>query len=773
MKWADPSTPPPTLDVQPDAIPAPLKSGRQLVLWRWDWQADRGEWAKVPYRPNGRKASSTDPETWATWEEAWAAYQSGRYSGIGRVLNGQGVVCIDLDDCREGEGLNTWAASVLDRFETYSEWSPTGFGVHVWVAGVWPNKGQRNGKAEVYANERYMTLSGWRASRTETIAARPTELTLFHQERFAGKRVTQRPTDPDDDELLEQIRESVSGSTFTALFDRGDTSAYGDDESAADLALANVLVHWTDGDLERADRLFRRSALMRPKWDDKRGESTWGRQTLEKANADRNPTVGTRSVVGNQFEELPEEPPVRLPPPPPKFPLDALPRTLRTWALTIADWLQTPPEVPATFALAAISGAIGNTYRIAPRRTFKRSALVWSGVVAPPGVVKKTPSLEAATQPIHDHQQELYRQFRAERAQYEEELSEWTATPKPERGDKPVPPTFRHALVNDVTVEKLAQILDQTPRGLMLEHDELIGWVNAMNQYRGGAGSDRQHYLSIWGNHPIKVDRKSSPEPIYIRHPYVAITGGIQPAMIRHLPSHDGLFERVLWCWPTPPKMTLPTESEPSSAPILDYALLLHNLLHLEFQQGEEGPRPHLVGMTPRARELWDQLDQERHIDVINADPERASRVAKMDGQAASLTLILHLVRFQTGEWMQDDHYAEENSVQGGWDLASYYQAQAERIFELAGGSEVDELGNRILRWMDRRNLTHTTARDVRRATLPGLERNSLIEAALENLEDHGLGAVTKQRTKGGSRISFSRYQTTNNDASVGDDWDD
>src|ERR1039457_4494756 len=71
-----------------------------------------------------------------------------------------------------------------------------------------------------------------------------------------------------DEDLLERARAAANGAKFARLW-AGDTSEHGGDASAADLALASMLAYWCEGDLGQMDRLFRRSGLMRPKWDER------------------------------------------------------------------------------------------------------------------------------------------------------------------------------------------------------------------------------------------------------------------------------------------------------------------------------------------------------------------------------------------------------------------------------------------------------------------------------------------------------------------------
>jgi putative DNA primase/helicase len=61
----------------------------------------------------------------------------------------------------------------------------------------------------------------------------------------------------------------------------------------------------------------------------------------------------------------------------------------------------------------------------------------------------------------------------------------------------PDTPDMARTLVGDTTVEALADIMDKNPRGVLINRDELAGWVRGLDQYKGGKGNDRQFYLSL------------------------------------------------------------------------------------------------------------------------------------------------------------------------------------------------------------------------------------------------------------------------------------
>lgn len=114
--------------------------------------------SKVPLRADGQgPASSTEPATWTTYPKATAA---GR--GLGFVLNGDGIVCIDLDHCLvDGVPTPEVARLLASLPPTYVEVSPSGSGLHVWGRAKLDRSFCRDG-VEVYGDLRYITVTGHR-----------------------------------------------------------------------------------------------------------------------------------------------------------------------------------------------------------------------------------------------------------------------------------------------------------------------------------------------------------------------------------------------------------------------------------------------------------------------------------------------------------------------------------------------------------------------------------------------------------------------------------
>jgi hypothetical protein len=121
---------------------------------------------KVPYCATAlnRKASVTEPSTWATFCQAQTAYEEGGYSGVGFVLAEDNIVGVDLDKCVQAGTPDAAAIDLLDRVGCkYIEFSPSGTGLRGFGYGdnIIGKRGLIDGvNVELYANKHYLTVTG-------------------------------------------------------------------------------------------------------------------------------------------------------------------------------------------------------------------------------------------------------------------------------------------------------------------------------------------------------------------------------------------------------------------------------------------------------------------------------------------------------------------------------------------------------------------------------------------------------------------------------------
>ena len=280
-------------------FPKELAALPQWICWRLEPDSKSEKPRKVPYDPKtGRKASSTNPQTWATLAEAKAARQKYLFTGVGFVFTeAGGIIGVDIDHCRNENGeFNETAKSILAKYPSYTEISPSGTGLHIFYRGSMPGKGNKNSQSavEMYAAARYFTMTGNRLDGTpEDIADGSEALPWIHETYVAKKKAAKskakravRTVSLTDEQVLEKAASAQNGEDFTALWEGRWQEKFGS-QSEADLALCCALAFWTGRNKEQMDRLFRQSKLFREKWDNVHHAdgATYGEETLAQAIA--------------------------------------------------------------------------------------------------------------------------------------------------------------------------------------------------------------------------------------------------------------------------------------------------------------------------------------------------------------------------------------------------------------------------------------------------------------------------------------------------------
>jgi len=282
-----------------------------------------GKLKKVPYNPlTHRHASVKQADTWGTLDDALNALTTGNYRGLGFVLTENDPICgTDIDGCRNPETgeLTPLAQDVVALLSSYTEISPSKTGLHIFTLASLPGQGMKTA-IEMYDQGRFFTITTHHLQETPTaILARQAEVASLYSKyapvplpkgaestrggagvaRRAGALSlgktgeTGRSSTRPDEEVLERAMHAKNREQFVELWEgrwQGNlryTSQGKPDESKADWQLVKYLLYWTNGDPAQTDRLFRRSALMRPKWDDNKNSGgsgyTYGQVTIHNA----------------------------------------------------------------------------------------------------------------------------------------------------------------------------------------------------------------------------------------------------------------------------------------------------------------------------------------------------------------------------------------------------------------------------------------------------------------------------------------------------------
>ena len=289
----------------PEFIPSQLKS-ESFMLWRYEQQ--NGKMTKPPLNPHtGLRGNVTDPSQWTDYETALNVHQSGRYksNGISVVVHPDSeLVGLDIDHCIVDGEFTEEAQEIINGICSYSEISPSGEGVRIFLYGKLPEKGRKRGNFECYDKGRHLTVTGNHIKSTPDIISNNQEtLDWFHKKFIVGGAISdeteihklpnQINTEPDQSpshvltaetkSIIEKIHSSKQKDKFERLFE-GDITEYSS-QSEADLALCSILAFWTVRNYSSIDKIFRQSALYRQKWDEKHFSdgTTYGQSTINKS----------------------------------------------------------------------------------------------------------------------------------------------------------------------------------------------------------------------------------------------------------------------------------------------------------------------------------------------------------------------------------------------------------------------------------------------------------------------------------------------------------
>lgn len=309
-------------------VPNIAPAAPQPVCWASIPQElrERPQWCvagadKRPLTASGRAASVTDPATWGSFE-AVCAYASRHGLGIGYVLHeSDEYTCIDLDvkDDTTTEQMQRFQ-KIVDTFDSYTEHSRSGRGLHVWIRGK-VARGMRRDGVEVYSHERFMICTG-NTLHQKPIAPRPELLYMLSADM--GRTETAQPLagGPEvetDEAILQRATSAANGAKFQALFS-GDWQAIGHaDHSKADAQLVQMLAEYSAND-EQVMRLFLQSALGQRDKATKRKDylprtlAQARAHQANEANAEHGRQVAMQLMAGELLKRMTPNRPARLAP---------------------------------------------------------------------------------------------------------------------------------------------------------------------------------------------------------------------------------------------------------------------------------------------------------------------------------------------------------------------------------------------------------------------------------------------------------------------------
>lgn len=460
------------------------------------------------------------------------------------------------------------------------------------------------------------------------------------------------------------------------------------------------------------------------------------------------------------------------------FPYTLFPEPIARFIHETARALSCPTDFVGMAVLASASAAIGNGAILQLKKSWETGCTLYCGVVAEPGSTK-TPAINKALKPLFELQKRNFEEYQSkkiqyelERDHYELEYEKWKQSAKsnkgnnvPEKPQEPKSPTTQQIITMDSTLEAIYEILISNPKGIIKVHDELLGFVKGMNQYR--AGADRQFWLSGWSNEPLHVNRKGK-EVLEILRPFISIIGGIQPEVIeefikegREGNANDGFIDRFLFCYPDPVPSKW-TNEDVSDEVIEEYCDAIFKLYY-----DLQADKPNIINLDSKAKEAfitWYDVTEEETLAATF--PETLKGVwRKLKGLHPRILLIMHLLKWSYNPNKHNNEAIDEEVVIRTNYIMEYFKAHAKKIFQYTQSNYEDRNIIKLMDYVSRKGKMHEKGMSIRVNALNqgkvfGRKTNiRLIEETIQQIEGQGLGEVQHLSYKNNTLKQFVLYK--------------
>jgi hypothetical protein len=405
-----------------------------------------------------------------------------------------------------------------------------------------------------------------------------------------------------------------------------------------------------------------------------------------------------------QQENAPQHPEYK------RFPVELLPDVVQQYVSEHSSAIGIDAAFVAVPMLPVLAGLIGQSRRLYIKRNWTEPSILWAVTIADVST-GKTPGWQAATAPAKAIERSIYELRKQAEQQHQQAMQDW-------QRDRQQPKPVKHLLqtqltIDDISMESLIEVHQHNWHGLLLNVDELAGWLRSFDQYRAGKGRDVENWLSIYNGTSCQVNRRTDGYRVYIPTAAVSVCGTIQPDVAKSILFSErfvanGFAARVLSAMP-PAEIVRWSEAEvPEQVDqqIYELAQRLHAL------PGEDNQHRSLhLPFTDNAKQVFIKYLDDTADHAQKLEPALRSAWLKLRPAAARFALVLSVVdqlhKYPDGHATQP---VDLQYIQSGIELAMWFGKELERNYQAGIGSKQDTQESH-LQWIRR---THPTGIDVR-----------------------------------------------------------
>jgi len=377
-----------------------------------------------------------------------------------------------------------------------------------------------------------------------------------------------------------------------------------------------------------------------------------------------------------------------------EFPLDSLPSVVQKYVVNKSTQLGLPYDFFGGGILSVYAGAIGTVYGIQLNNNWQEPSILWNVILAETGF-KKTACFKAIWVIAEEKEREVNEHNRCLEKDYQKYkiINERKMTAYKEGKEDEVPdfldlPKKRILKVSDATYESIVDILSNSACGTAVFRPEILGWIEGSSQYSKGKDGSRTFYLESYDSGSYTKIRVGTGHT-YVYRNHLNIWGYSQTKNFYHILNNeanidDGFAPRFLISCPAPTPIhssDIPTDMDS----LTELKSIYSDLVDIEpkyHDSKKRDPITEYLRFDQEAQKKWNTWHGEYEALTnqyfIGKNHPFIPWWNKSAGQLARLILIIHIIRWRSGE--ANSEIIDCESFEMGLQLGKYFLSTAYKM---------------------------------------------------------------------------------------------
>lgn len=365
--------------------------------------------------------------------------------------------------------------------------------------------------------------------------------------------------------------------------------------------------------------------------------------------------------------------------PTPPLPIEGMPEFIRHFITTMSGIYRTSPDYWAGAVIMATALAIGDKMELVTK--YRNNAVLWGMFV---GDVSngKTEPLDACLRYFRRHDAKSIKQHDLNLAEFER-IRSLTRQERENEGIDEMPPRpqcFQY-LLTDTTAEGMADAHRVNTRGILINRDELKGWIDDFGRY--SKSGEQSNMLSMWSQKGVTYNRKTS-GILNIEKPVILVGGGIHRELLFTLANdnraENGFLARMVAFFPDHTEKQLYCNELPDPALLDSFDDFIKLLTEVKEAK--------TLVLTDSSAKLYEAF-YNANVKLINAEPTAYLKgiYGKLDIIVLRIAIVLRAMNFALEGIASPGILPRE--MEAAIKITEYFRATALKVYnQIYGGQK-------------------------------------------------------------------------------------